>query len=485
MSISGSLSNALSGLTASARAADLVSSNVANAMTEGYGRRELMLSSRTVGGGGAGVQVTGVTRVVDQILLRDRRLADAGVANADVQARFLSSLEGLVGTPGQPGSLSARLSALEGALIEATSRPDLDTRLQAVVTTATELTGALNAASAGVQRLRVDADAAIAQTVDRVNRTLEQVAEINQLILRNGGPGRDVSGLEDQRQILVDGLAEVVPLRLFTRDNGTVAIYTSGGAVLLDGKPSVLAFSPAAIITPDMTLSSGAVSGLSVNGTPVPTSGAALPFAGGRLAALFDLRDGTAVLAQARLDAVARDLIERVTDPAVDPTLAPGAPGLLTDRGSSFDPAVEVGLAGRIAVSVAVNPAAGAELWRLRDGIGAATPGPVGSGSALASLAAALAAPRILASGDLSGAARSAEGVLGDLASRIGGDIRTTDAQLGYATAQRDSLRAIELAGGVDTDQEMQKLLLIEQTYAANAQVIRTADELIQILLGL
>jgi flagellar hook-associated protein FlgK len=31
----------------------------------------------------------------------------------------------------------------------------------------------------------------------------------------------------------------------------------------------------------------------------------------------------------------------------------------------------------------------------------------------------------------------------------------------------------------------MQKLLLIEQSYAANAQVIRTVDELIQLLLGI
>ena len=39
MSISASLSSALSGLTAASRRAEVVASNVANAMTEGYGRR--------------------------------------------------------------------------------------------------------------------------------------------------------------------------------------------------------------------------------------------------------------------------------------------------------------------------------------------------------------------------------------------------------------------------------------------------------------
>lgn len=59
MSISSSLNSALSGLNAASRAAGTVSANIANAMTEGYGRRELDLSARTLGGRGAGVAVTG------------------------------------------------------------------------------------------------------------------------------------------------------------------------------------------------------------------------------------------------------------------------------------------------------------------------------------------------------------------------------------------------------------------------------------------
>ena len=48
MTLSGSLSNALSGLTAAARAAEIVSANVANAMTPGYQKRELSLSSDAI-----------------------------------------------------------------------------------------------------------------------------------------------------------------------------------------------------------------------------------------------------------------------------------------------------------------------------------------------------------------------------------------------------------------------------------------------------
>lgn len=43
----------------------------------------------------------------------------------------------------------------------------------------------------------------------------------------------------------------------------------------------------------------------------------------------------------------------------------------------------------------------------------------------------------------------------------------------------------MEKAGGVDTDQELQALLVIEKNYAANAKVIQTVDDMVSTLLGL
>jgi flagellar hook-associated protein 1 FlgK len=49
MSISSALTNAASGLAASARLADTISNNVANAMTAGFGKRTTELSSLMLG----------------------------------------------------------------------------------------------------------------------------------------------------------------------------------------------------------------------------------------------------------------------------------------------------------------------------------------------------------------------------------------------------------------------------------------------------
>ena len=481
MSISGSLSSALSGLNAAARSAELISSNVANAMTEGYARRDLQLGARQLGDTGQGVRINGVAREVDQILLRDLRLARAGAEGLDSRAAFHQRLEGMLSGP---GNLSARVDGLDAALIAAAARPDSEARLSAVLDGARGLVSGLRAASDAVQGARLDADRAIAADVADLNRTLSTIARLNGDIAGMAVGGRDSSALQDQRQQLVDRISTIIPLREVQDDQGRIALYTSGGAILLDGRPAELGFTPVGMITPDMTLASGALSGLTLNGTALRSDDAG-PLAGGRLAAQFAIRDSLAPEAQGLLDSMARDLVERFEDPALDATRAAGAPGLFTDSGAVFDPADEVGLSQRLALSAAVDPAQGGAIWRFRDGLGAITPGPVGDNRLLEALGAALTTQRSLPTGPLAGAARGLAGHSGALLGQIGTNRLIAETEAGFATARAGALDLLQKANGVDTDREMQELLLVERAYAANARVVKTVDEMIQLLLGM
>jgi flagellar hook-associated protein 1 FlgK len=483
MSISGSLGSAFTGLTAAARGAEIVSQNLANALTEGYGRREVMLAARSLGGAGAGVQVAGVSRTVDLALLGDRRLADAAQSRDSGLRDFHARLEELVGAPGAPGALSTRLAAFDAALVAAASRPDSGSRLEAVVAAATDLTRQFATISRGIDESRQRADAAIAAEVGALNTALARIAELNADIRAATAGGRDASALADERQRLVDRVAESVPLRELPREGGVIALVTTGGAVLLDGPAPEIGFTPTPTITPDMTLGSGALSGLTFRGQPVAAAAAGGLFGGGRLGALFTIRDDLAPAAQARLDAVARDLVERFEAPAADPTRAPGAPGLFTDRGAAFAAADEVGLAGRLDLNALVDPGRGGALWRLRDGLGAAAPGPVGQAAGLAALLAALETPRSPASGGFAGGAYGAGALAAELLSGFGGARQAAEGALAHAGARAEALRAAELAGGVDTDAELQRLLEIEKAYAANAKVIGAAEAMLDRLM--
>lgn len=485
MTISGSLSSALSGLTAAAKAAEVVSSNIANATTEGYGRRELVTSPRNVGSTGQGVRIVGVRRQVDPVLLGDRRLAQAALGERDVRAGFLTRIEAAIGTPDSAVSLAGRIAELDSALLQAASRPDSEARLSRVAETARNLTAHFASAAQAIQETRARADDRIEADVDLINRSLARIAELNAGIRATYSGARDPSALIDQRQALIDSIATIVPLREIDRQNGQIALVTLGGAVLLDGAPARLGFDPAGVVTAGMSLAQGSLSGLTLNGRPIATGGTGSPVAGGRLAAHFAVRDNDAPAAQARLDAVARDLVERFADPAVDASLPPGAAGLFTDAGGPFTPAAEPGLSARLALNPLADPQAGGALWRLRDGLGQASPGPPGDAAGLVALQAALVAPRVPQSGQFTAGARGFAALQADLLSAISADRLTAEAETSYAAARKEALTQMELAAGVDTDQEMQALLLVEQAYTANAKVVQTIGAMIDTLLGM
>ena len=484
MTLSSALNAALSGLRANSRASDIIASNISNVSTPGYARRTLELSSNP-GNFLSGVRIDGIVRHQDAQVLADRRLAGAEFGYRSETTRFLSSVEDLIGTPDQPGSLSARLSDFDSSLVLASSRPDASERLQSSALAARDLANAINTASEGIQDARTRADRNIDAQINRLNDALASVQEINSKITSAVSQRKDSSALQDQRQLLIDEISEIVPVRVVPRDFGSVALFSTGGAVLLDGTPADIAFEPANVVTPYMSLDDGTLSGITINGFSVSTSSETGRLRGGTLGAQFEIRDELATSAQTQLDALARDLIERFEDPAVDPTLAPGQPGLFTDQGAALDPLAEEGLAGRIALNALVDPAQANETWRMRDGLGAAAPGDVGNATLLNALSDTLRAQRTPASGDFGPGAFSAIDLTTSLSSQLGTDRLRSDQQLSFASAQLNELIQLELADGVDSDAELQRLILVEQAYAANARIIQTVDDMLNTLLGI
>lgn len=482
MSITSAFSSALSGLTANARAASIVASNLANVQTEGYGRREIMLSQDRHGNGG-GVRVTGTSRHVDAGVLSDRRLADAALSHSETRAGFLKAVGAAVGTPDQPDSLSARVAALEAALVSAASRPDAHDRLQAVSLRAAEMVQGFNAASSKIQDQRMAAEEGISAAVRSLNIDLAQVQDLNLRIQTAKRSGADSSGLLDHRQVVIDRIADLIPVREVPRGDGAVALMTPNGALLLDGSFAELEFTRSNAIVAHMTLEDGHLSGISKKGQDIAVGGPDSPIGGGRLSAMFEVRDTLAADAQRQLDAVARDVIERFQTPSFDPTRAPGDPGLFTDQGGSFNSANETGIAGRMRLNDVVDLQGGNEIWRLRDGLGAVTPGATGNATLLLATSDAMSARNLLVSGDLGGGTGTAAQHVHRLVSHLAQSAQAQDRSTSYASVRQSELQTQLLSDGVNSDAETQRLLMIEQAYSANARMIKTLDEMMQTIL--
>lgn len=470
MSLTQSLNNAVSGLNASSRMAEIVSANLANAQTEGYGKRTLALSASSIGGYGAGVSIDGVHRHVNDMLISDRRIAGGSTAHAQVAADALNRLEGQLGVIDSTDALAAFVSNLENSLIVAGSDPSSDLRLNDVLGSLDALVQKLNVSTASVQSLRQDADAAIAGQVSQLNSNLQRVQTLNTDIQTALSHGLDAAALMDQRQQVVDGISELVPIRVLGRSGGQIAIMSEAGTMLLDGKAAEIGFSTQHTITAETTMTSGGLSGLTVNNVDTPVE----KLAGGALSANFELRDETLPAVQADLDAFAADMIARFEQAGVDPTVASGQPSLLTDAGSVLNMADTVGLAGRISINDSIDPEAGGQVWRLRDGVGAAAMGATGDNAQINRWLTALETDL----GDGNAASRAA-----DVVSEIGSRRVAAEDTLAQSSARLSGLLEAELSTGVDTDAELQTLLMVEQNYAANARLIQAVEEMMRHLM--
>ena len=60
-----------------------------------------------------------------------------------------------------------------------------------------------------------------------------------------------------------------------------------------------------------------------------------------------------------------------------------------------------------------------------------------------------------------------------------------SEQELAYTAAIFNDLQSQELEMGVDTDAELQSLLILENIYAANARLVQAVDEMMQELLRL
>ena len=479
MTISSALNSAMTGLTASARLSQVTSENLANALTPGYSSQMLNLSS---GQHTPGVRIGDVERNVDPALQSTTRKAEAAHAKSGVYADFFAIMSGFVGTVDDSTSISAQISNFDAALVEVTSRPDSTERLHDLSVKADLVIQSITEAAAGLNKQRVAAETSIDVQVDDLNNQLKELERLNARIVVTQAAGATTTAMEDQRDLLIDAVNAAIPVNVVQRDQGRVALYTVGGEALLDGKAAELSFDAKRSIEPQMTQANGLLSGLEINGREIDTSVTG-PLRGGTLVAAFDIRDNVAVEAQNDLDAMARDLVERFQDPALDATIGLTDAGIFTDGGAAFDPADTVGLSARLELNDLVALDGQAETWRFRDGLYAATLGDPGDASLLIGYSNAIAENRTVSTIKLGTVSADLNTLSASVMSRFARDSDSANNTLSYAATSYTEMAKAELALGVDSDAELQNMMLIENAYAANAKMLSTINEMMDTLL--
>lgn len=469
MSLTTAINSASSGLRTSQELARITADNVANASSSGYVRREATLVTTSAATGG--VRISEVRRDVDLSLQRLSRLESSKMARHQVVQDGLQAYSAQIGQPGDGVSAADRFSAFQNSLTTLVNLPHSNEAQMGAVLAAEDLATTIRAAANQLNLTRDEVDMEIRYEVSDLNQALYQLRDLNVRKTSVVPGSAEAVQYDEQMDILIDQVAGIVDTRVTKSPGGLVSIYTVGGAALLEG-----------ISVQDVTFQAG-------DGTLMAGSQDITPFKAGvrgiqqgSLTGLSDLKRQIIPRFSTQLDEFARGLIQSFE--TSDQSLAVGQAGLFTDNSAPLDLLSVEGLASRIQVNETLALNGSAEVWRIRDGLGAAAPGDASDASQITAFIDGLDQPLGAASETnipafVSVKDFAAEMVTNQATQRYRAE-KDFEAASSAAQVVNSARRNSE---GVNIDDEMQRLMLIEQSYAANSRILTTVSEMIDTLL--
>ena len=452
MSLNSLFSTARRSLLAHSAATAATSTNIANVETPGYTKRSARLASdpSARGGliitgraasGGVAVAEYGRTRLA---LLDDaaRRGRTAG-GGAGASARLLAGLEGALAPDGGDAFLGA-VSSFFDAWGDVANAPTSGGARDALLAATDTLARALGGAAERVDATGRAVQTSLADSVDRANGLLAEVAGLNEAVRASRAQGADDLDALDRRDLALDALSGLGPFAIRNEADGTVTVTVSGMIGVQGGESNALRLAA----PPEVP-----VAGVFAEGAPAPLR---LSAEGGAMGAQVAFLAESVPGARAALDGLAADLVARVNAAHRAGAGLDGATGR-----AFFDPA------GTTATSLALSADVTGP-----DAIAAAAGGE-GPGDATTATA-------------IGGLAEDVGGAAVRLLSGLGAEVRTArasatanEALADHAAALRDGVTRVSL------DEEMTDLIRHQQAYAASARVLQTAESLFDTLLAI
>jgi flagellar hook-associated protein 1 len=307
MSLVNALNSAVSGLSTSQAALNVISSNIANVNTEGYTRKIFQPQSRVLNGNGVGVELGDVRNSVNQNLLRDLREERSTFGRLDAQNNYLRRIQDLFGTTSSDSSISHRVNELQKEWETLATEPEKQTThlqtIQAGVTVADQL----SRMSKTIQGLRLDADREIERALQDISNQLSTIAKLNDQIALGSATNRQTEDQEDKRDVALNKLADLIDIQYFFNSNGSVSVFTTDGTTLVDSAPVSTSHSALSQVSAENTYASTDFNAIFAGMRDITNT-----IRSGKLAALVELRDKILPDSQAQLDELARNMMEEV-----------------------------------------------------------------------------------------------------------------------------------------------------------------------------
>jgi flagellar hook-associated protein 1 len=486
--IQDALYTSLSSLDTAQQQLNVISNNIANASTPGYVQEDQPTAQWISGGVGAGVIAEPIQRLTNAAAAETANQANGAQAYSNEMVNILTNYDQTVGQASSSSSLPSMISAFSNSLTTLSATPDDATAQSEAETAAQNVVDTFHSLDSAVDSAREQADQGIASGVASVNATLNQLAQNQTALQQAAAGGGSIASFQDTQDQLIASLNNELPVKVFQSGNNGIVVTTDQGTTLYDGQVHDLSFTPTPNIPSNMRVDpntalgqTGGLGTVTVDGQPLEMSQS------GSIAADLQLRDVTLPGFSDQLDSLAGNLIQAFQ--TADPTVSAANPtGLFTAGGSAVSSTAQTpiaGMAANIAVNALVDPTQGGNPALIQSGLyGTPNSSTAANNSTILGFIQALTTPQSYPS--TTGLPTSM--TISDAASQVAGLQQSTlsnwtSLNTNRTTQAQTATTALNSATGVNVDDQMQRMLIIQNTYAASAQVIQAASTMLSQLI--
>jgi len=298
MTLNGLLNTGLLGVYTNKIAMSVVAHNISNSNTQGFSRQTPVIVTTSpinltaLGSGGAalsfgtGSTVSDIQRVRDEFLDLQFRETSSHLKYWENIYSNVHYIEQLFGEPGETG-LRNMYDSFWASIEELKTDPSNEAAKTQVVSRAEELANTMKDLNYRLEELKNDINSEIKVRIDEMNGYLKRIADLNQKILASSSLSGSPNDLLDERDRLLDKLSELSNIRITNHSNGQISL-SIGDKVVLNGSSyqEIKSF----------TIAEANDEYYAYVGNNI------LTFNGGKMSALFELRDEIIPSYQEQLD---------------------------------------------------------------------------------------------------------------------------------------------------------------------------------------
>ncbi len=233
-----SFSIGISGLEAAQRAFDIIGNNVANAATDGYHRQRIELRPAYLSQVGelilgGGVDVVGITRLIDGLL--EHEILRQGSLLGQVSQEFatLQTVENAFGEFLEGSGLSGAMDNFFNALQDLSAHPTEVIWQHQIITAAKTMASQFRTLGEFLAELKHQIELEAKSTIEQVNILTKRIAELNDSIKKHEIAGGQDNNLRDLRDQCIKELSSLVSIETQMRQYGVTDVYVAGTPVAI------------------------------------------------------------------------------------------------------------------------------------------------------------------------------------------------------------------------------------------------------------